>query len=86
MVSARSTSVQPSRINPASHSERSCSSSTISSPLAEVLAGRRDSCSSINASKPITSGSGNNSTSNRPRRIASRVKSSRISSAPMDAE
>jgi len=50
-----------------------------------VLAARRDSCNSISASNPITSGSGNNSSSTRPSRMASPERSARVSDAPDDA-
>jgi len=60
--------------------------SRIKSPVGETRAPRRDSCNSISASSPITSGSGNNSSSNRPNRIASPETSDRVSDAPDDAE
>ena len=60
------------------HSERSCSSSSTSSPAGDARAARRDSCSSIRASRPTASGSGSSSTSSRPRRIASPDKSCRV--------
>ena len=55
-------------------------------PSGDVRAARRDSCSSISASSPIASGSGSNSTSSRPRRIASPDRSTRVSDCPDDAE
>ena len=86
MTSARSTSASPSAIWSRFHSERSWSSSRTRSPVGEVRAARRDSCSSISASSPIASGSGSSSTSSRPRRIASPERSGRVSESPDEAE
>ena len=62
-----------------SQRRRSCSSSRMRSPEADVRAARRDSCSSISASRPIASGSGSSSTSRRARRTASPDRSARVS-------
>ena len=85
-ASARPTSADPSAICAWFQSERSWSSSRISSPSAEVRAARRDSWSSISARSPIASGSGKSSTSSRPSRIASPERSCRVSESPEDAK
>ena len=54
--------------------------------LGEVRVPRRDSCNSIIASSPCASGSGNNSTSSRPRRMASPERSARVNDSPDEAE
>ena len=59
------------RSSPRFQRERSCSSSRISSPRRTCARRARDSCSSINASSPSTSGSGSSSRSSRPSRMAS---------------
>ena len=52
----------------------------------DVRAVLRDSCSSINARRPPTSGSGSSSKSSLPSRIASREISGRVRESPADAE
>ncbi|MEA2192162.1 MAG: polymerase sigma-70 factor, subfamily, partial [Solirubrobacteraceae bacterium] len=80
---AASSSVVPSPMRPRSHSARSWSSSETSSPPASTRASRRESCSSISASRPATSGSsGIRRASRRPRRIASAHSSPRTSRSP----
>jgi hypothetical protein len=56
------------------------------SPVFDARAVRRDSCSSMRASNPWTSGSGSRSTSRRPRRIASADKSIRVTDWPAEGE
>ena len=51
----------------------------------EVRAARRDSCRSIRARSPIASPSASSSTIKRPSRIASSLKSCRVTDAPDDA-
>jgi hypothetical protein len=53
----------------------------IKSPSGEVLAARRDSCSSMSPNRPITSGSWSRSSRSLPRRIASRLSSAPVVSA-----
>ena len=54
--------------------------------LKKVRAARLDSWSSISASSPATSGSGNSSSTSRPSRIASADKSARVTESPAEAE
>jgi hypothetical protein len=49
-----------------------------------LRAARRDSCSSISANNPITSGSGSSSTRSRPSLIASSERSCRVNDSPDD--
>jgi hypothetical protein len=86
MRSAVSSSVVPASIAAAFHRPRSWSSSVTSSPDSDTRAGVRASCSSINASNPMASGSsGSCDTSTRPSRIASADRVRRTRFEPSEA-
>ncbi|KAG0920267.1 hypothetical protein G6F32_015688 [Rhizopus arrhizus] len=85
-ASARASACWPRSICSQSQRARFCWSSSTGAPCASVRAAAREACSSINASRPSTGGTGNRCAMMRASRSASSHSAGRIQSSPDVAE